>query len=145
MTAILKSEYSKFMRVFNIKYLSWEKNLLKKTFKNPQFAVLLTGLFLFLGIIFFPKTTKAEIATRKDWIGLFEVGAPNDQAVEKKYVSCSPTPGNPMLANPAGCNFSPPDPGGPYEIRMFGNDSNDPNALIAKSNPFTVATPCFNQ
>lgn len=76
------------------------------------------------------RIIKAEIATTRDWIGLFVAGSPNaktDTFGGSSWVyagSCSTTPpGAPQLSN-SPCNFPIPTPTpGAYQYRMYANDS----------------------
>jgi hypothetical protein len=69
-----------------------------------------------------------------DWIGLYQVGAPNSPFWDWIYVSCSKTP---TVARQFGsCVFPiPVSPNGTYELRLFSNNSFD---LLGGSNPFTI-------
>lgn len=82
-----------------------------------------------LGGAFFVNNVFAQIATSRDWIGLYPEGAPDGTAgnpkqgaVEWKYVNCSQTAGLP--ANYGECTFTMPPTPGNYEFRMYANDGN---------------------
>lgn len=113
------------------------------------FCLMLTGLF----IASYSKSAQAEIATAKDWIGLFPVGAADGKTntvAGHMWVyanSCTQTAGaNPKLTDPTGCPFafSSTPTSGNYEFRLYANDQETTDALIAKSNtisPNASSTP----
>lgn len=107
-----------------------------------KLAFLLSAVIL-TALIFFPKLTLAEIATTRDWIGLFTVDNPNHVktspgALEWIYSSnCSTTvPTTPKLADTTGCVFPTPTTDGAYEFRMYANDATNSAGLLAQSKPF---------
>lgn len=121
------------------------------------FCLILTGLF----IASYSKSAKAEIATAKDWLGLFNTTTTGNAKADTVngtswgYPSnrnattgvCAQTPGaNPVLTS-AGCSNLVPSPlpsSGFYEFRMYANDQETADALIAKSNtisPSASSTP----
>lgn len=114
----------------------------------------LVAACLFL-LLISAKSTFAEIATVRDWIGLFDTTQTGnsksntvptndlpDQRSWKYTSSCEQDPGTtPSLFNLSGCNFSlrPTPPDGNYEFRLYANDQESADALIAKSAPFSFA------
>lgn len=119
--------------------------------------LLLFALSFILSFLAFPKSTQAEIATVRDWIGLFVKDAPGnsksdtvptgglpDQRSWKYTYNCSqtipPPDAKPSLKNPNGCEFPRP-PDGNYEFRLYANDKEDLDALVAKSSVFNVGAP----
>lgn len=121
--------------------------------KRCKFLVLLA---LFFSIFLISKNVFAEIATAKDWIGLFPVGAADGKtntvatpatatfADGRMWVyanSCTQTAGSaPSLNNPGGCSFalSPIPASGNFEFRLYANDQETPDALIAVSSAMSV-------
>ncbi|MCL5783935.1 MAG: hypothetical protein M1142_01070 [Patescibacteria group bacterium] len=100
--------------------------------KVPLFVFFLIIGTVFVLTILAPKTTKAELVTGRDWIGLFDASGSGDAKTDTiggnnwKYAnSCSQTPGaNPLPANTTSpCNFTMPTASGAYELRMYPNDS----------------------
>ncbi|MBI2023682.1 fibronectin type III domain-containing protein, partial [Candidatus Giovannonibacteria bacterium] len=82
----------------------------------------------------FTFTTLAA-ATATDWIGLYTPGALDSSYIDWIYVSCSKTPGGSSAAG--SCSFVLPVSlaSGPYEFRLFANDTFN---LIATSNNVNV-------
>lgn len=123
-----------------------------------RFILVAFSAFL-LAIFFISKTAFAEIATVRDWIGLFPVGAADGKAntvtasVTATFAdghmwvyanSCTQTAGaTPSLNNPVGCSFalSPVPASGNYEFRLYANDQENPAALISISNAMAAPTP----
>lgn len=124
-----------------------------KIFHSYIYSLIVVGLILSLFI--FPKVSTAEIATVKDWIGLYRVGAgdlktntytgcPSLDPVNKycwAYTSsCTQTAGTvPQLARdgtPSPCSFAlnpTPAPGISYVFRLYANNIESADALIAAS------------
>lgn len=114
------------------------------------FILLFISLLSLAGGIFFSKTTLAEIATTWDWVGLFPASAGHTKADTVNgntwaYTStCSqatPVPNAvPKLEDSTGCNLVPnPLPtSGTYEYRMYANNKETTEALIAKSGPISA-------
>lgn len=104
--------------------------------------IFLAGLLLIPVVILLPKSLHAEITTVRDWVGLFPLGALDGKttAVDWKYTSsCTQTPGTiPKTADPTGCSFSAPAQAGLYEYRLYANDGEDSEALLATSNHFSI-------
>lgn len=108
------------------------------------------SIALFLAAVLFPAATKAEIATVRDWIGLFHVGDGGNSksnTISNSWVytsNCSQTaPGasavpqlnrNGISPNPSPCTFtvSPAPAPGTYEFRMYANNEETADALIDK-------------
>ncbi|HBQ50748.1 TPA: hypothetical protein DD690_02075 [Candidatus Daviesbacteria bacterium] len=122
--------------------------------KSTLQIFILIGCCLILAglIITYPKPTQAEIATAKDWIGFFPVGATDGKTNTvngNSWVytnSCTKTAGaDPKLTNLTGCSFAlnPIPTTGNYEFRIYANDQETDGALIAKSNTIssTAASP----
>ncbi|MFA5932528.1 MAG: hypothetical protein WCV81_05255 [Microgenomates group bacterium] len=120
-------------------------------------------LGLILALFIFPTIAHAEIATVKDWIGLFPInvtgyskadtyaGCPSLDPINKYcwFYTSSPTCNQvagtvPKLAdNPATCSFTfnPLPPVGYYVFRLMANDEQTIDALIATSRQmYTNAT-----
>lgn len=114
------------------------------------FSLLLIAIFIFVASP--AKPTQAEIATQRDWIGIFEVQAPGSETHtqaatanggtdwrytgnEPTYLCPLPTPGNsssrPWLAG--GCTLSQPGPYGAYEFRLYANDNETEFGWLAQS------------
>lgn len=106
-----------------------------------------------LTVFFLSKTTLAEIATTKDWIGLFpsntsgtcpSCDSKSSTLNGNSWVyanSCTKTPGtSPSLNNPGGCSFAlnPVPASGNYEFRLYANDQQTPDALIAVSKAMSI-------
>lgn len=103
--------------------------------------------FIFLYTIYnilltLPPTVYAQMATSRDWIGLFPQGAEDGPStnpkkspplIDWKYVNCAKNPTDPV--NWGECNFTMPDKVGNYEFRLYANDS---NVRVGSSNPFYV-------
>ncbi|MDD2822491.1 MAG: hypothetical protein PHQ59_00240 [Candidatus Daviesbacteria bacterium] len=126
-------------------------------------------LGLILSLIIFPTAANAEIATVGDWIGLFKQSETGNlksntyqhctglttQACWVYTSNCTQTVGsspqisrNGITPNPTPCafNLSPtPAPGDYYVFRMYANNKESADAVIATStNPFSfgaAATP----
>lgn len=115
-------------------------------------------------VILYPKLTKAEIATTTDWIGLFradssglsDCGTNGTTSCDSKLgtingttwfytSSCAQTPGStPKLErlNADACTFpipADPLPDGDYEYRLYANNEESTDALLAKSKKFTTS------
>lgn len=120
--------------------------------KFEPFLILIIIALTFL--IFSPKPTLAEIATTKDWIGLFNI---NTQGNTKSDTvngdswlytnNCSQTSNintAPKLASASGCifNYDLPLSSGRYVFRMYANDQSlsGDSALISTSNPIDYPT-----
>lgn len=132
-----------------------------------KFAFIALPVFL-LAIFFISKTALAEIATTKDWIGLFtaetsgtstcgtngttscdsKAGTVNDTSWgypsnrDAVTGACAKTPGATPILTSAGCSNLVPNPlppSGTYEFRMYAYDQETPEALIARSAAMTVA------
>lgn len=118
-------------------------------FKTQIFFIFLAVVFMLFALL--PKKVLAEIATARDWIGFFAVGAGDTKNATVnsnswKYASnclqTTPIPGtSPKLQDSPGCTFtiSPAPPLGSYELRLYANDGQTADALIAKSNPLSLA------
>ena len=73
--------------------------------------------------------------TSGDWVGLYHPGDPYSALVDWFYAnSCTQTAGSSALAS-GSCSFTMPSTGGPYELRLFTNDT---WTVIATSNPVSV-------
>lgn len=116
---------------------------------------LVIGTFLVFFSFLYPITTEAEIATTRDWIGLFPAGTSGASTCGTNgTTSCDSKPGtvngnswvyansctqtagaSPSLNNAGGCSFalSPVPTSGNYEFRLYANDQETPDALIAVS------------
>lgn len=124
-----------------------------------KILLLIAFITIFLSLIFSPKASKAEIATVRDWIGFFPAGTSNTStcgitgttscdskagAFRNTWAytnSCTQTPGaTPRLADPTGCSFTltPPPTSGSFEFRMYANNQETPDALIATSKTITA-------
>lgn len=124
-------------------------------------AVFLISTIFILIFSFVPETAKAEIATVRDWIGLFPINATGNKTSTlkacpaldsvNKYCwaytsSCTQTAGIiPLLdRSTTPCTFSldtfPQT--GYFIFRMYGNDKDDsvPDALITASNQFSIGS-----
>ena len=123
------------------------------------FCLVVAGLTL---AILYPKLTEAEIATTRDWIGLFPSGSSGQSncgtngttSCDSKlgtvngntwvYTSTcnqSVPPGTtPKLADLNGCPFnpSPAPPYGDYEYRLYANNQDSADALLATSKKITI-------
>lgn len=107
----------------------------------------------------YPKSVLAEIATVRDWIGFFPAGTSGAStcgtdgttscdskagAFRNTWAytnSCTQTPGAiPRLADPTGCSFTltPAPTSGSFEFRMYANNQETPDALIATSKTITA-------
>lgn len=113
--------------------------------------ILLPVLIIFILITFFPKIVRAEIATTWDWIGFFATNQPGNSKSDTvngnswAYTyNCSqanpPLTAIPKLADPTGCNFTfnPPPPDNSYQFRLYANDQQTSDALIATSKTIYV-------
>lgn len=127
--------------------------------KNSVISIIFISVIATLVFFLFPKPTQAEIATARDWIGLFSSGVSGactsaDTVItcrgktvggtswgypsNKTGNNCAQTPGIiPVLSDLGGCSFVLP-PAGNYEIRMYAYDGGTPDMLIAVL-PITVA------
>lgn len=116
-------------------------------------------LALFFSIFLISKNVFAEIATARDWIGLFPVGAADGKtntvatpvtatfADGRMWVyanSCTQTPGtSPSLNNSdpkTSCSITlnPIPASGNFEFRLYANDQQTPDALIAVSSAISA-------
>lgn len=126
---------------------------------SPKLKLLALFLTLSVAVLVLAKNSSAEIATTRDWIGLFSTdptkvcdstdtvttcrgktvggnswGYPSN----KSGNTCLQTPGAvPVLSDASGCYFTVP-PTGSYEIRMYAYDGTSAEALIASS-PLVIA------
>ncbi len=120
---------------------------------RKQIVYIITTSFFIL--LLASKIARAEIATTRDWMGFFAVGAghlKSNTVNTNSWVytsSCTKTPGTtPKLANLTQpvcsiTNINPAPAPGDYELRMYANDQETVDALIARSQPFgsTQASP----
>lgn len=123
-----------------------------------KFIILTIAFFV---LVMIPRVAKAEIATVRDWIGVFPLSNANSKnnTVESSAYpdghawvytsSCTQTPGTiPKLTDVTGCSFTfdPFPPDGPYQFRMYANDQETADALIGTSKTFLSgpATPPTN-
>lgn len=99
---------------------------------------------IFALVIAYPRLVFAEIATTRDWIGLFRSGSDHGKSNTvngNSWVysnSCTKIPGTtPKLEDPAGCTFTinPTPAPGDYEYRMYAYDGSTLDDLIATSAP----------
>lgn len=125
--------------------------------------LLFFSVILFLIILSTPKQALAEIATTKDWIGLFPAGIDSyskgatltstpsatfiDGHAWAYTSSCTQTAGTtPKLSDLTGCSFSlfpTPAPGKYYVFRLFANNEQTLDALIATSKQMYVGPAAF--
>lgn len=110
----------------------------RKLILLPLFCLMITLIFLS-----YPKSVFGEIATIRDWIGFFPLGAgdsKNATVNNNSWVytsSCTQNLGTvPKLErNPTGCDFifDPVPTDGSYQFRLYANNEETNEALIATS------------
>jgi len=118
-------------------------------FIHSHFVSIIVFIFLLI-FIFAPRVVLAEIATVRDWIGFFPLGAGNEKkdtvpnSNSNKFPdgrswiytsSCKQTPDTiPSLSNLEGCPFKLSKlANGEYEFRLYANNEETDDALIARS------------
>jgi len=72
--------------------------------------------------------------TSTDWLAVYVPGASNSQYLDWIYVSCSKTPGSPLVSGSCSFNMPPITPG-TYEVRLLSNNG---FTALAFSSLFTV-------